>query len=1319
MPANRTCPECGAVLPADAPRGLCPRCLALAAAGDLLGGSTGAPQAERPLVHYFGDYELLEEIARGGTGVVYRARQVSLNRLVAVKMILAGLFASDAERKRFRLEAETAARLNHPNIVEIYEVGEHQGQPYFSMRLVEGASLATRSARELSVRDAVCIMSKTTRAVHFAHQHGVLHRDLKPGNILLDSQGEPHITDFGLARLLERGSDLTLSGALLGSPAYMPPEQALGKAKHLTTAADVYGLGAVLYFLLTSQAPFTGATPVDIARRVAEEDPPSPRRFNPRLDPDLETICLKCLEKDPQRRYGSAEALADDLDRWFRYEPILARPAGALHRLGKWARREPRVAGLVGLISLSFAFGVGSVVYEWRQAEAARRQAESARRAAETHSARAEAAERDATEKLRDSYLAQAHANRLTAEPGRRYRSLEILAKAAAIRPGPELRDEAIACLALTDIHHVKTMPGPPGAVSASQPDDAWERYASGLDGGQIGIRRLTDDQELLRLPSPGHLAHAFRGFSHNGRFLAAQYNDPGGKCRLWDLQQRKIILTQAAPYGLQFADFRKGDEHFAILNKNGAARIFATATGRLLRSLPAEGEQVCLAYSPDGRWLAVPNGSALRIYDAETGEARAELAHPKLLTGLAWHPDSKRLATACHDRQVRFWDVFAGKELLVMAGHGEEVHNLAIHPDGELLVSSGFEGVMFWDLRTGERLFVLPQQGWNPKFSPDGAHLYGKQGAPAPFDLWDFSCNSPVRGLGSKAAFHRVKALAFSPDGRLLAFADGRNLRCLESRSGQEVAQVAFGEAGSLDFDAHGHVWAGWPKWGTGYGGVKKCALHPGAVPGTWALAPPEPQFEEVTGIGSMSGDGKLIAWPHTDHCRVFHTATAREITRTPGQIPCCWGAVSRDGRRLATGALRNEHVHIWGFMQDQTNLTQQALLTGDRSNGGIPQFSPDGRRLAVHWGVELIMYDTVDWKPRWTHRPKLPGIFVQALNGRLLAVLNDKQHIRLLATTDGSVLATLEMPNSMPVEALAFSPDSTLLAAASSSTDELFVWDLRAVRRELARLGLDWSTPSGPATAPAQGETNTIASTQVDTLEQAKEASADRSWKQDSVKPPDQPPPKSELSESPVPSLVAGRIPPRDPKTSPLLVDLGTCYNLPLDEPAPDEASDNHLGNLPAGLHQFANVNFDVRGRLQLRSTRLGPELPVSGPAIKVGLKCGRLHFLCAVAFASPKGTRVGTLLIRQGDHPQSEFGLVYGLNISDWWCGHKTEGINGPVVAWTGTNAAVRPGGGHLHLYKATWENPHPEQTVDSITFRSELTQSSPFLVAITAE
>jgi serine/threonine protein kinase/Flp pilus assembly protein TadD len=308
----------------------------------------------------FGDYELLDEIGRGGQGVVYRARQKSLNRTVALKVIGLGRWSSTPHLKRFRHEAESAARLEHPQIVPIYEIGEREGSCYFSMKFVEGGQLDEVVRRDpMSARRAAELLVKIARTVHFAHERGILHRDIKPGNILLDRRGEPHLTDFGLARLIEQESTVTNSFEVLGTPSYMSPEQAGGRVKELTPATDVYALGAVFYQMLTGQPPFAGGTTYETIRMVLETEPRKPRLWNSKADVDLETICLKCLEKNPQRRYSSALALAEDLERWLRHEPIRARPTGLFIHGRKWLQRNPTTAYLVvSLTALVAAVGV-------------------------------------------------------------------------------------------------------------------------------------------------------------------------------------------------------------------------------------------------------------------------------------------------------------------------------------------------------------------------------------------------------------------------------------------------------------------------------------------------------------------------------------------------------------------------------------------------------------------------------------------------------------------------------------------------------------------------------------------------------------------------------------------------------------------------------------------------------------------------------------------------------------------------------------------------------------------------------------------------
>src|SRR6059058_355753 len=343
--AKRVCAECGATVFADAPQGVCSVCLfrtGLASVEDE-NDEVFEPTVARMLKD-FGDYELLEEIGRGGQGVAYRARQKSLNRIVALKVIGLAHWATEAHVKRFRLEAEAAARLNHPCIVPIYEVGERDGACYFSMGLVEGGQLDAVAKREpIPIRHAAELIAKLARTVSYAHAHGILHRDIKPGNILLDAKGEPHLTDFGLARLVETESSVTRTMEVLGTPSYMAPEQAVGNNAGVTSATDIYGLGAVLYQLLTGHPPFAAGTTYETVRLLLDTEPRQPCLLNPKIDRDLATICLKCLDKDPQRRYSSALALAEDLERWLKHEPIRGRRTGIFTGGRKWMRRNRKL----------------------------------------------------------------------------------------------------------------------------------------------------------------------------------------------------------------------------------------------------------------------------------------------------------------------------------------------------------------------------------------------------------------------------------------------------------------------------------------------------------------------------------------------------------------------------------------------------------------------------------------------------------------------------------------------------------------------------------------------------------------------------------------------------------------------------------------------------------------------------------------------------------------------------------------------------------------------------------------------------------------
>jgi tetratricopeptide (TPR) repeat protein/predicted Ser/Thr protein kinase len=386
------CKKCAAELPAEAPEGLCPRCTTQRAFGKpahtstevtadgtnaitdrtaQLPGATQSFDGESPArdwprgttVRYFGDYEVQKELGRGGMGVVYRARQVSLNRPVALKMIKAGVLADDAELRRFQNEAEAVALLDHVGIVPVYEVGEHDGQRYFSMKLIEGNNLSEQLGQfQDDPRAAAIVLAETAAAVHHAHMRGILHRDLKPANILLDAEGHPHVTDFGLAKRVDGDAEMTQSGAIMGTPAYMSPEQATGRRGSITTATDVYGLGAILYALLTGKAPFGGDSVWETLDAVRTISPEPPTTSHPGVPRDLETICLKCLEKDPRRRYASAHEVSSDLNAWLDSRPISARRVGTAERAWLWCKRKPAVAALAAGVLLAIVAGTGAVI---------------------------------------------------------------------------------------------------------------------------------------------------------------------------------------------------------------------------------------------------------------------------------------------------------------------------------------------------------------------------------------------------------------------------------------------------------------------------------------------------------------------------------------------------------------------------------------------------------------------------------------------------------------------------------------------------------------------------------------------------------------------------------------------------------------------------------------------------------------------------------------------------------------------------------------------------------------------------------------------
>ncbi len=767
MSSGGMCRECGTAIPADSPGGFCAQCLlrlglGLTAEAGLAPltqaptptareAPTQTPAPVTPLagtkVQYFGDYELLEEIARGGMGVVFKARQVSLNRLVALKLISAGALATPDLVKRFKAEAEAAASLSHPNIVPIHEIGEHQGQHYFSMGLIEGRNLRQALARRRSGSNQLSVISNQShgrpkelnthhwslitsaklvstiaRAVHYAHQRAVLHRDLKPSNILLDAQGEPHLTDFGLAKLIEKESTLTHTYAVLGTPAYMSPEQARGATKDVTTAADVYGLGAVLYEALTGSPPFAGGTSMETIRQVLDQEPRRPSILNPNIDRDLETICLKCLEKDPQRRYASADALANDLDRWLNREPIQARPTTGWERTIKWTKRKPAIASLTGLLLICIGLGVSAVIWQWRNAVKAREEA--------TQKAFAEARARERA----DEALAVLEIQRAEEffAAGDSSRALAYLARVLRQNPANEVAAaRVLSALTLRRFSIPLTEPFKHAAAVFS--------VQFSLDGQRVVTASLDKTARVWDAKTGQPLTEPLK---HEAAVHSAEFSPDGlwvvtaswdGKAQVWDAktgQAPSETLTHES--GVVSAQLSPDGQRVVTASNAKTARVWDAKTGQPLAELVKhDGAVVSAQFSPDGQRVVTKTSEdeTARVWDAKSGHPLTEpLNHEAEVYSAQFSPDSQRVVTASKDKSAQVWDAKTGQPLTEPLKHEAVVWLAQFSPDGRRVVTaSGDTTARVWDARTGQPLTEpLKHDGevHSAQFSPDGQRV-------------------------------------------------------------------------------------------------------------------------------------------------------------------------------------------------------------------------------------------------------------------------------------------------------------------------------------------------------------------------------------------------------------------------------------------------------------------------------------------------------------------------------------------------------------------------------------------------------------------
>lgn len=590
-----------------------------AAGGGTLRSRDGCPPASLPQVDSIPGYEILQELGRGGMGVVYKARQVNLNRTVALKMILAGSHASANAMARFLKEAETIARLKHPQIVQVHEFGSHAGMPYFCMEYLEGGSLADKiSSQPQSPGAAARMVEMLAQAVSAAHEQGIIHRDLKPGNVLLDSNGTLKITDFGLAKEGDAGT--TATGEVLGTPSYMAPEQAAGKVKEIGPAADIYALGAILYELLTARPPFKGATAWDTLQMVTGAEPVPPSQFQAKIPRDLETICLKCLQKDPARRYSSAQALAEDLQRFSAGEPIVARPVGRAERLWRWCQRKPALAIALASVALSLLAGtVISVIFAVRAAQAL--EAESLRALSEAAAKKeADRARRDAQKQLIDLCGASGLA---AAREGDHSLALLWFARAVQLASDEPERDE---------LNRIRI--------------NNWLRQVS-LPVGSFSIPGFRQGQDRFR---------TFQ-FSEDGKYLLVLAS--AGNCMVWDRPQRMLVPLPGLAGQISAAAWQPKSGFLAAALTDGRIQFLAPPRFQAVQELAARSGIVALAFSQDGKRLAWGGPEGAWVWDqADKEYACPMLAHPQTVVSVSFNATGDQLATAALDNKARVFRI-------------------------------------------------------------------------------------------------------------------------------------------------------------------------------------------------------------------------------------------------------------------------------------------------------------------------------------------------------------------------------------------------------------------------------------------------------------------------------------------------------------------------------------------------------------------------------------------------------------------------------------------------------------------------------------